>query len=71
MKTIEEMFQEWWKNTQDSLHSAGELDVVVRQAFFAGFNRMYNLANSGGILELPLTFNQFEKEMDEHSETIT
>lgn len=72
MKTIEELYQEWLKQQYGIDFPTVVVLKILRRAFFAGFNRAYNIANVGDP-QYPMnvyTNHDFEREMDDFSEKI-
>lgn len=70
MKTIQEMWREYWKGHPDQHNCTNEEYEFRRQIFFAGFNRCYNVAQSlnGSSDVNDFCIPQYESEMDAHSE---
>lgn len=63
MKTIEEMWQEYARQTGADVQRP-VIRTHLRRAFFAGFNRMYNIATRYEMMSI----DEYETEMDAHSE---
>lgn len=72
MKTIEEMWQEFFNNTD---FTGCKVEKAMRKAFFAGFCKCYCTANQGDGYRIVssalgdrafLEIAQYEKEMDDH-----
>lgn len=69
MNSIHEMWMEYLKNTYSDLVDPAntmprEVYTVLRKAFYAGFNRCYNIMNVGTMN----SNDQWESEMDDASD---